>query len=380
MTVIMSVSINAKTSPIWGDLQKGVHAIGFKVIYATDYSRGADKTYNDMGDRIKVDAFSLVQINLWYPAKKSRKDRMKVLDYIYKANQVKSSKDLSNQEKKDIEEKVFAWNKSFTNEVEKQAIFSTRTQAQFYAKAKKGSFPIITYLAGTSDGNYVIAEYLASHGFIVISVPSSDSVGNLFSYSEGWAAQINDTQFALNHLHGKINADYENIGVVGASHGGIIAPFLQIQNPSIKGVISLDGMEIWEMYKDTYKAFPYKNFKNSNVPYVVFQSKLPASLVDYGFYDHLKYADKTIIKGIDFSHADYSALSIAMYDKIAPSFYKGEKELDNSIKLVGEYLLSFFKLHLSADINAQTTLDSYENINNVTIEKTAALPVPVNKK
>ena len=375
--LLISIIGNAQVSPLWGGLEKGVHNVGYRVINATDYSRGSSKVYNYKGEKVNDNSFRPMQINLWYPASDRKKtQKMKVRDYLYVEGQIKNSEPLTEKRKVEIEKNVFAWNKELKDETEKQKIFQTNTEAFKDAKQKKGKFPLIIYFCTSPASNYVLPEYLASQGFIVMSIPYSDYMGDLFTYREGWDASIRDAQFAINYIKDKTNADIANVGLIGSSHGGNISPVMQIQSPNVKGVVSLDGMEIWKVYKDSFRRFPFRDLKKINVPYVVFQSNIAATRLDYSFYEKAKYAQKTYVKDVGFSHADYSALSIAMYDKVAPTFYKTEKDLDKSIKIVGEYVLNFFESRLKNKHQSQQTLDNFSDKYKVTIQNIDAKPIP----
>ena len=61
----------AQSPPLWGDLESGSYAVGFKIIDERDYSRAyrPKQKYND--GRESEERARSIQTSIWYPARKT---------------------------------------------------------------------------------------------------------------------------------------------------------------------------------------------------------------------------------------------------------------------------------------------------------------------
>ena len=63
-----SVNLSAQTTPLWGDLQPGPYAPGFKTIEKYDFSRTFQSRYDYFGEEQPGQTARPIQICVWYPA------------------------------------------------------------------------------------------------------------------------------------------------------------------------------------------------------------------------------------------------------------------------------------------------------------------------
>src|SRR5258707_1361728 len=114
------------------------------------------------------------------------------------------------------------------------------------AQVMPGRFPLVIYSGGwynRSPDNIIVAEYLASRGYVVAEIPLLGSglwSGDLTSNPAAIETQVRDLEVALGSLISRPWVDRTRIAAMGYSTGGIVALFLQGRNPLIKGVIGLD--------------------------------------------------------------------------------------------------------------------------------------------
>ena len=134
---------------------------------------------------------------------------------------------------------------TFTNPTDKNTLAGTLT-----APSDKKDFPVVVLISGSGQQNrnseifghkefWVIADDFAKKGIGVLRVDdrgTGDSNGaTLTMTTENFAG---DTNAAVEFLAQK---GYGNIGLIGHSEGGIIAPMVASQNSKVKFIVSMAG-------------------------------------------------------------------------------------------------------------------------------------------
>ena len=66
--VILTSGAVAQTPPIWGDLEPGPYAAGFKTVELYDYSRSFGRKFDYFGNPLPEQTTRRIQLCLWYPA------------------------------------------------------------------------------------------------------------------------------------------------------------------------------------------------------------------------------------------------------------------------------------------------------------------------
>ncbi len=127
-------------------------------------------------------------------------------------------------------------------------LLNIETNSILNAKKTNKSHPIIIYMAGFNGmgfENYKVFEKLAENGYIVVSIWSVGRYpGNMTNQEEDMMEQVLDAEFALKHLKTQNkNVNFNKIGVLGCSWGGMSAGVLVNRNENIKAMVSFDGTE-----------------------------------------------------------------------------------------------------------------------------------------
>ncbi|WAL63418.1 Tat pathway signal protein [Amycolatopsis cynarae] len=153
---------------------------------------------------------------------------------------------------------------------------ATKTHSVRDATMAPGRFPVVLYSPGAGDPrnwNVSLAEYLASHGFVVVTIdhtgdapavqfPDGHVVGNgplLTAWSQSFRngttlafftklmdARMADTELVLNRLTSlpvrlSGGMDLNRIGMFGHSAGGFTTANMMFADPRIKAGINMDG-------------------------------------------------------------------------------------------------------------------------------------------
>lgn len=198
------------------DLQPGRHAVGLRVSEQTDTVRSR-----------------AMQVTVWYPARRGG-TAMRFRDVL--------ALDSTN-----------AGYESFLQStgIPKPAVkkwLDAKVLAKRGAPPAGGRFPLVLIAQGnrhTAADQAILAEYLASHGFVVATVPSAMNIsGPMKSETEIGARseeQALDLEFLAEYMRNDEHADAAKIAVIGHSFGARAGLLYAMRNPAVTALVSLDG-------------------------------------------------------------------------------------------------------------------------------------------
>ncbi len=233
-------------------------------------------------------------------------------------------------------------------------MLQSETKSYQDASPVENRFPVIVYMAGFNGmgyENYRILENLAQHGFVVVSVWSMGRYpGHMTNHKLGMLEQVYDAEFAIktlkrNELPGM---DWDKIGVVGCSWGGMSAAVLLDRNPEIKAFVSLDGSETHyfgeseiddDFLKDIYAADLLHPDKTQAAYLYLESGNKWDGFEPVGEYNYFKKTNsrKHYLRFLKSKHEDFTSIP-AMMDA-----YPHSNEMQNMlIKAVS----LFFDLHI----------------------------------
>ena len=131
-------------------------------------------------------------------------------------------------------------------------------------------FPLLIYAPSNSKSsvqNHMICEYLASHGFMILSVASAgpNSIRRE-DMEESIMAQVMDMEYILNYCEDSLHIKYTTLGLFGFSSGGLANTIFQMRNKNVGAVFSMDGGQEYGAYSALYKMADF-NLQKTQVPY-----------------------------------------------------------------------------------------------------------------
>jgi dienelactone hydrolase len=115
------------------------------------------------------------------------------------------------------------------------------------APAARGRFPLMLIVPGLNDGaigQAMLAEFLASHGYVVAVVEWTGATEDQFDASRtqvGIEATLRDAEFAWSRVRTRSDVDPKHLAVVGHSLGGIIAVLAAMRNGNVGAAVGLDA-------------------------------------------------------------------------------------------------------------------------------------------
>lgn len=280
------------------DLEKGPYDVRFKTFETYDDSRhyivGQDTIARPL------------LIHFWYPSAEKIKDTsLAFKDYIdliaLRENFSRNSSEVSESSFNFVSaysgfaKQVFGLDTSITTQ---QILDCPVSSKSGEGNILAGQLPLIIYAPSNSKSsvqNHMICEYLASHGFMIISVgsagPSSLQRPDL---KESTMAQVEDMEFILRYLENKADIGYSNLGLFGFSSGSQATAIFQMRNKKVKAVFSMDGGHEYGAYMALFGLEDFK-LKKTNVPYCLVVNNYENFSI-YPYYNSIRTADKQMFR------------------------------------------------------------------------------------
>jgi hypothetical protein len=303
------------TPPLWEGLDPGHHTVGFRSYWRRDWSRSWTPSVDPLGRPFPTPPARPVRMNVWYPARSLSGSSMTIADYLDPAH----TPGFEVEERVVRETDVGAVDRGgFRRMIVPQALYdallATPTAARQDATPAAGHFPVIVYALGQGDytqEDIPFCEYLASHGYIVVSVPqlgTSPRRDVMFIHDPpSYDAQVSDLGFALaNVLHDFAGADSSRIGAVGMSMGGVYATLLALRNSAVHVVIGRDPSIVAVGAPYAYRYWESPEFDGArfrgHMLILYRQDSTPRARI----VDSLRFADRELIRLPNVTHTDFT--------------------------------------------------------------------------
>ncbi len=334
LSLALSV-VTTVTGQMLKHLAYGPNEVGFMSSLEFDYSRPG-RNANQFGRS--------VQINVWYPAKASKNVPMNLLDYVYLIGTEDSV--VANNRNDKAALGVFldfptsqgadtnVWNAFMT----KLKPMKARKDALF----QKGDFPVVHLIHGPAVNYSMMGEFLASHGMIVINEPYKGYLQNNFDVNVlGMETEIRDQEFAFDFVVRKFAVKPTKVGLVGMSFGGQSAVGLAVRNPSIKGIVSLDGGIGSTFGPQLLGGFPFYSLEKVKMPILHLYNPADAG-GNIDWFDACQYTDRYLIA---FNNMDHNFFGIyGWLDGAIPNVLgKSRPRPGENAEAILNYSLTFFK-------------------------------------
>ncbi|HSP15040.1 MAG TPA: hypothetical protein VLV78_09830 [Thermoanaerobaculia bacterium] len=227
----------ATAPPIWNGLAPGEFAVGFKSWMLR--AQAAD---------FKFAAPHPIQISVWYPAE-PRGASMRYRDYLLLSLTEKSPEAPTEAQRK---AGLDDFTKFLTSAGLSAKSVHTLIETPMYAHRDAPSltgrrFPMVVIVQGNGQAaaaQAVLAEYLASHGYVVVTTPSitrlTTPLENMEQIGQKSVEQAEDVDRAASAIGDWPNAVNIPVSVIGHSFGARGALIYAMHHPT-NALISLDG-------------------------------------------------------------------------------------------------------------------------------------------
>jgi dienelactone hydrolase len=349
-------------APLWGKLEPGPFAVGFRQQQQYDHGRAFRNPLRLDGTRREGELSRPMQVSIWYPAEAgSGGGPLTMGDYLSM---------IPNETRffKATPEAVDAAAQAFINNVlpgvltpEMPGLLRTlQGRAHRDARPASGRFPVILYSLFSAPVSATSAEYLASHGYVVVTMPRIPLLAGLPDSLRSAAdidAKVRDTDFLIRTLADFSPADITNMGIVGFSAGGWWGLSQVMRNPSIRAMVSLDTVMLFDdEAKKNWKTLPYFDLDAVRVPLLHLIRKEWVPQEDRKMWEAMRYADRLSLQFQDpiLNHWDFQSAGYALL--LAGARKEAAGPIETSFLLYNRYTLAFFNAHLRGDAKAREWL------------------------
>lgn len=349
-------------------LINGQQNVGFDHYITSDHTR----TYKRIYDWNNRSIPRPIPVSIWYPGNKVPNDinPMLVLEYMEILKEEEEWEYLPN-------EQILNWF-YYPNTGNNQNHLKEQAKAFFGIEPMNGKFPVVVYAPSyqaSSIENFALCEFLASHGYIIISSPSRGTENRFLEggTEKDMETQARDIEFLIKEATKIPNADPHRIATMGFSFGGLSNVLSQMRNENIEAIVSLDGSIKYQF--ETLKKSPFFNINKVDVPFIhMAQKDIPMQVLKednidstlnhkFEFY-HSITTNAYQLKFHNLTHSYFSTLGV-LFQQRDKRQDKSDWEIMESYRLVSDYTLNFLDAFLKYDAEAQKFINSKPSNNGI---------------
>lgn len=387
IALLVAAAVVASAASLADNLDYGPHAVGFRPQLARDFTRPPIAL---AGQPFDATAGRVVPLHVWYPANASAaataSPPLTVADYADALAFNGDARPLDDARRTAARARFIGSISELGGDraiAEREAprLLALTGRAQRDAAPAAGPFPVVLfpeYYAPAS--NSVMAEYLASHGFVVVALPmmSWRDIAWTGGNPPNFESYVADLQFALGALREFPFADRARIASMGVGISANAVAALQMRNPLVRLHVSLDGGLISPTEDTTLKRTPYFDATALRTPMLFIWSPHP-NLVP-ALIDQYKYSDRLVLHLPGMT--EYRYLNYGPLDVLTPGLLgKPPGDIASGYAWAARYVREFLSAHLRDDARAKDFLATAPEAAGVPAglvqrELRAALPAP----
>ena len=351
---------------LWGELKPGPYSVGFRMIFRSDLTRTWRTTRKYEQSFTPDQSGRPIRISVWYPVARPQGMQMRFEQYVSppgpsafaELNHIIEMRELANSSRVP----AGRWSD----------LLATPVNAYSNAAPAAGRFPLLLY-AGSLDSTstttvFVMAEFLASHGYVVVTVPllgptnENPEQGRMPADRE---REVRDLEFASSVIRSQPNVDDTKIGAFGKSLGGIEALLFAMRNANVSAVIGLDATYGFKGNEKLLTDMADYSQRNMRAAFLDIRRDWddPTSVLDLNAEHGFHYSDRSFITVKKMNHFDFDADAMIAYKFSLPI---GPGELVNpgrtretaaqGYQILCHMVLDFFDEKLKSDRDAARRL------------------------
>ncbi len=342
--ILVAAGLQAETPALWGDMEPGSYAVGFKTLEQYDYSRAFQSGLDYFGAPRLGETARPIQICIWYPAvADDAAVGMVYSEYAYPFPENTEFDDLLGRMQGRELQVLFSILNNDRALV--QDAMDLKLMAVRDATPAEKSFPLLVYHGGFHSSyfqNVVLCEYLASHGFVVVT---THAIGTVLPNPTATAADIEsaarDKEFAVAQLRDLTWVDHSRIGTFGFHLGGITALAHQMRNMAVSAVATLQGAFLFEGDRGLITGSPSFDIERMSVPWLQIYSNVGDS-ADLALVDQMKHSERYTVSFAGMDPLEFSTYA-AVSELLQPDTTTSEGAVKNANGIICRYVLNFFK-------------------------------------
>lgn len=246
------------------------------------------------------------------------------------------------------------------------ALLTRPMRAVDNAEPLAGSFPLIVIGLGLYYESPITfaatAEYLASRGFAVATVPLVGTQSTIPRLTvPDLETQIRDLEFGIARARQFTFVDVERLGVVGFDQGGMAGVVLTMRNRDVDAFASLDSGIQYAHASGLPRSSPHYDPLALRVPWLhagVERNEQAAAGNASSLHDEAVHADRYWLRIDDMGHADFTSYGLVEGRGEAAGYWAPvTPERTAQHRAVTEYLWHFFNAHMNGSDVSMALLD-----------------------
>jgi dienelactone hydrolase len=319
--VLAATGVSAQPGGVAGATQSlegvaGPHEVGFRVETRLDLARPFRLELNPADD----EHARPIRMFIWYPTEREGTEPAATYaDYILADHGEPPGGSLSDEARKAVGARLRS--PEFDGELLDAAVdrlLEVPVRARRDAAPLIGHFPLIVIgPGGTTSASLhaLLAEHLASHGFISVAIPSLPRrAGERWPFDQtGVALHLRDLETALDQLLAWPPVDRSRVGLAAWSVGGVAQALMAMRNPDVDVLVSLDGATGYAYGLEMLRAAIDFNERGVSVPYLHAHGLAPARYEvekDFTVFESLTAGPALLLTFPDLSHADFTSQGV----------------------------------------------------------------------
>ena len=319
--------------------------VGFEQLESFDYSR----PFRAEGEHRSRP----ITMSIWYPAQTDDERPVRYGRYLDGADGRES-----------FQARLATYGYSLSP-AELEALFSSETGAVEKAPRASGPFPLLIFgtgLTGPFYLNTVLCEYLASHGYIVVAIPSLPAREDVEAAYDALAvdAQIRDMEFVIQEMHGYAEVGDGRLGLVAWSLGGVAQALLQMKNTDVGAVVSLDAATGYAYGEKLLESSLFFQPQRATAAFLHATDSRESGQVpkSFRYFDEVARGRSYLLTIEGATHAEFTSLANVVPLRVAPhESREGSEEALERYRRLCLYVRRFLDASLKSDGSAAEFLE-----------------------
>ncbi len=330
------------------ELTPGDYHVGFRLTEYKDFSRTSSIQIVDFDLSAKEKART-IRMYMWYPSKGNDSNYNTLTDFFRKGIEDYGSV----MDKEKVYNMVYdapQFNRIPKSKIE--SILKRECISKEDVTELEGKFPVIIlgqgYYYESPISHLILCEYLASHGYIVITCPLFGTNTKAIELNMiDFETQVKDLEFLLSKATELPNVDINNIAALGFDLGAMSATLMQMRNSNIKALITYDGGIMFE--HNTTRLLnpsPYYQPEKLDVPAMIFTRTIEGNIQmglkeDSTIFLNSPYSKKYLVRTEGMKHHYYTS-----YPTLEIESRPSPELAIKAYPIICSYTLNFFDFYL----------------------------------